>query len=259
MVHLILDTNIWIYLAEGQHPFVLRGIIEKVDSKELILLVNDEVVKEWDRNRGEIKRRIESELKKQINIAKELTSALDSSDADDYKSLVGRISDKKPKFLSTIKDRFDVVDNLIKNKSINVPIKEKHKLTVVEMALDQKAPFHRKKNSVADALILLSSIDYIKNNGLNAVDYNRVDVSDSIFVSYNSDDFSKNIKGPDKEVIHPDLKPLLDSVGMTYERNFGKILNLSSKLKKEIESYVEYIESRIIEQMQWEEEMMRGK
>ncbi len=259
MVHLILDTNIWIYLAEGQHPFVLKGIIEKVDNKDLILLINDEVVKEWDRNKDEIKRRVESELKKQINIAKELTSTLESSDADDYKRLIGKISEEKPKFLATIEDRFDVVDNLIKNKSINVPIKEEHKLKVVDMALDQKAPFHRKKNSIADALILLSSIDYIKNNGLNAVDYNRVDVSDSIFVSYNSDDFSKNIKGPDKEVIHPDLKPLLDSVGMTYERNFGKILNLSSRLKKEVDSYIEYIESRIIEQMQWEREVMKGK
>jgi len=254
MVHLILDTNIWIYLAEGQHPFVLSGIIEKVDQNDIILLVNDEIIKEWDRNKEKCKFRIEKELLKQIDLAKELHTCLDFNEAKAYKELLSKIDKNKADFLSTIDKRFNVVDDLIRNKSKKVPIKEEHKLTVIDWALNQSAPFHRKRNSVADALILISSIDYIKENGINTVNYNRIDVSDSIFVSYNSDDFSKGVKGIDKDIIHPDLKPVLDSVGMTYERHFGKVLNLSASLRKEIDEYMDYVESRIIEQMGWENE-----
>jgi len=259
MVHLILDTNIWIYLAEGQHPFVLKGIIEKVDKQEIILLVNDELIKEWDRNKVESKERIRKELLKQIEFAKQLSTTLEPPDSKKYTRLLGKISKESPEFIKTIEDRFKLVDDLIKQKSKRIPIKDEHKMTVIDWALSQKAPFHRKKNSVADALILLSAVDYIKENGINNVNYNRIDVLDSIFVSYNSDDFSKGIKGSDKNIIHPDLKPLLDSVGMTYERNFGKILNLTSDLMTMIDDYMDYVESRIIEQMEWENEIKRGK
>ena len=259
MVHLILDTNIWIYLAEGQHPFVLHGIIKKADNQDIILLVNDEIIKEWDRNKEESKSRIEKELLKQIDSAKELYTCLEDIDAIAYKELLNKIKKNKPDFLKTIETRFNTVDDLIRNRSVKVPIKKEHKLTVIEWALNQNAPFHRKSNSVADALILISSIDYIKKNGINTVNYNRIDVSDSIFVSYNSDDFSKGVKGEDKDIIHPDLKPYLDSVGMTYERNFGKILNLASDLRTEIDDYMEYVERKIIEQMELEYDIKRGK
>jgi predicted nucleic acid-binding protein len=81
MVHLIFDTNIWIYLAEGQHPFVLDGIIEKVNNGEISLLVNDEIIKEWDRNKDDSLNRIEKELEKQIDYAKELSSTLEEDDS----------------------------------------------------------------------------------------------------------------------------------------------------------------------------------
>jgi len=259
MIHLILDTNIWIYFAEGQHPFVLNGIINKVNNKEIILLVNDEIIKEWDRNKENSLDRIKKELQKQIDYAKELKSALNDKDGKEYGKLIGKISSSTPEYKKAITERYNTVDDLIKNKSVNVPITKEHKLKVIDLALKQKAPFHRNKNSVADALILLSSIDYIKENGINNVNYNRIDVSDSIFISYNSDDFSKDIKGDSKNEIHPDLKPLLDSVGMTYERNFGRILNLSTELMTIIDDYMDYVESRIIEQMEWENEIKRGK
>lgn len=259
MVHLIFDSNIWIYFAEGQHPFILNGIIEKLSKKEIVLLVNEEIKKEWDRNKIESKARIEKELQKQINNAKELSSTLCELDSIEYKKLIGKISNQTPEYKRTIEERYKTVDGLIKNESTFVPIKQEHKLKVIDLALKQKAPFHRKKNSVADALILLSAIDYLKENGINDMNYNGIDVSDSVFISYNSEDFSKGLKGIDKDIIHPDLKPYLDSVGMTYERNFGKILNLTSDLTKIIEDYRNYEESRIIEYLEWENEIRRGK
>jgi len=106
---------------------------------------------------------------------------------------------------------------------------------------------------------LLSSVDYVKNNGVNLVNFNRIDEPDSVFVSYNSDDFSKGIKGADKDVIHPDLSPLLVSVGMRYERNFGNILKLEADMRAEIDRYLEYVEDRMMDQYEWDAEVARGR
>jgi predicted nucleic acid-binding protein len=259
MIHLVLDTNILIYLAEGQHPFVLKGLINKIQSKDIVLLVNDEIIKEWIRNEANCKKRIKDELIKNINSSRDLSSFMEVSDSKTYKELLQKIDENKAEFIKTIDERFKVVNDLINLSSINVPIKDEHKLLVIDWALAQSAPFHRNKNSVADALILISSIDYIKENGINNINYNRIDVSDSIFVSYNSDDFSKDLKGVDKNIIHPDLQPLLDSVGMRYERNFGTILNLATDLRNELDKYIESVEDRIFQQMEWENEIKRGK
>lgn len=259
MVYLIFDTNIWIYFAGGQHPFVLNGIIKKVENNEVTILVNEEIIKEWNRNKAKCKDRIKKELDLQIRSAKNLYSTLEEKDSLAYQELVSKISNQTHEYKNTIDERFNIVNDLITNKSIPIPIKEEHKLSVMDLALNQKAPFHRKKNSVADALILLSAIDYIKNNGINNVNYNRIDVSDSIFVSYNSDDFSKDVKGSDKDIIHPDLQPYLDSVGMTYERNFGKILSLTEEMTDTLDAYMDYVEDRIEQQMLWENEIRRGK
>jgi len=259
MIHLIFDTNIWIYFAEGQHPFVLKGIIDKVNNKDVILLVNNEIIKEWECNKDNSLRKIEQELFKQIRFAKELSPALNKKDRTEYKRLLSKITSSTPEFRKTIVERYNTVDDLIRNKSIKVPISKAHRLKVVELALNKKAPFHRNKNSVADALILLSSVDYIKNNGINNINFNRAEVCDSVFLSYNSDDFSRGIKGNSKDEIHPDLKPYLDSVGMTYERNFGQLLDLTSELIKILDDYLEFIESRIVEQIEREKEIKRGK
>ena len=259
MVHLVLDTNIWLYLAEGQHPFVIKGLIEKAKSGDIILLTNDEIIAEWDRNRENSLHKTRQNILNQVEASKALADLVQPLDIITYKTTLTSLISSEETLLDAVKKRFDNVNDLLRNHSVIVPITDSQKLQVIEWALKKQAPFHRKKNSVADALILLSSIDYIKDNGVNMVNYNRIDVPDSIFVSYNSDDFSEEAKGALKDVIHPDLAPLLDSVGMRYERNFGNILKLETNMRAEIDRYLEYIEDRIMDQCEWDAEVARGK
>lgn len=56
----------------------------------------------------------------------------------------------------------------------------------------------------------------------------------------------------DKNIIHLNLKSNFDSVRMTYEKNFDENLNLIPDLRKEIDNYLDFVESKIIEQMEWE-------
>ena len=141
MIHLILDTNIWIYLATGEHPFILNGINEMLDNNKIVILTNDEIKKEWDRNKQQIKDKTEENLTKQIESTKGLAPILQLSDSKEYTRLLKLISANSPGFRKIFEDRFMLIDKIIKEKSKVIPIKDVHKCTVIDWALNKKAPF----------------------------------------------------------------------------------------------------------------------
>ncbi|RYX87541.1 hypothetical protein EON73_01205 [bacterium] len=52
MHYLTLDTNTWIYLANGTEPVrLLTFIKQEMDKKNITLLLPEIVVKEWDKNK----------------------------------------------------------------------------------------------------------------------------------------------------------------------------------------------------------------
>lgn len=119
------------------------------------------------------------------------------------------------------------------------------KLQVVDWALDQKAPFRNKNNSVGDALILLSSVEYLKEE--------TIGITDSIFVSYNHTDFSKD---ENKDEIHEDLAHLLEEANMEFTRNIGEALHLAPELNEEIAEYIDYM---VDDWIQTQIDIKRGK
>src|SRR5687767_4107272 len=62
MLYLILDTNIWLYIANGynsetskfeengHHYKLLADLIKLRDEKKLVILINSVILKEWGRN-----------------------------------------------------------------------------------------------------------------------------------------------------------------------------------------------------------------
>src|SRR5262249_48771400 len=134
----------------------------------------------------------------------------------------------EPRLLEAAENRFALIEDILENKSKIAVVSNDDKIEIATWAIEKRAPFHRNNNSYADALILLSAVKYIEENSQHTSPYKgeakKIIVPDSIFVSYNSDDFSKDTKGPDKDVIHPDLEALLNSVYMKFERNIGRVL-----------------------------------
>jgi hypothetical protein len=78
-------------------------------------------------------------------------------------------------------------------------------------ALAKKAPF-LKKNSFADAVIMFSFLEYVTANN----------IEDSLFVSYNTDDFCEKKDG--KKLLHPDLVPEFTSAKATFYHIVGEAL-----------------------------------
>jgi predicted nucleic acid-binding protein len=260
MINLILDTNIWIYLAQGKHPYILDKILEKKDKREVQFIVCELQILEWERNKDKIKYDIVESLKFQYNAAKNISKYIKDEDRDTYIKIIERNYKNEELLIHHAEQKYFLIENLLKNHSKIAPLTNEQKLIVANWAIEGKAPFHKKSNSYADALILLSGIEYVKENSLHKLNDNDVPLfPDSIFVSYNHTDFSKSDKKTEIDLIHPDLEPLLESVKMKYMRQIDKFLVLSNEMQIEIDEYWDYVDSLIDGHIQSQIDIMRGK
>lgn len=260
---LVLDTNIWIYLAKGEHPIVLQKLLEKFNNKEIEFLVSSLQIDEWKRNKDTIIKQIKHAIQFQTQNAQTISEYLEGNEKTSFTKTLADFKNSEPRLLEAAEKRFSLIEDILTTKSLIAIFTDDDKIEVANWAIEKKAPFHRNNNSYADALILLSTVKFVQEHSQHTSPYvgesKKKIVADSVFVSYNSDDFSKDLKGADKDLIHPDLEPLLNSVHMKFERNIGKVLALSEALQKEIDKYWEYIDDLIDSHIEWQAEIMRGK
>lgn len=239
MTYLILDTNIWIYLANGftstsenhdenVHFTFLTKLVEKIDEEEITLVVNDIIIQEWDRNNKAREAHIDQLTRRKdssIEFAKTLEKDLENSDKTILREICENFKSNINERIARNKFHIDQVDELLKSRSIVLKVSDEVKKRVSELGFSKKAPFHRNKNCTADAAILLSSIEYLRDR---FHDYNY----NAIFVTNNTDDFciSKN----DLHV-HTDLQELFSSVNLQLATHLGSALELSQEFSKELE------------------------
>ncbi|WP_343559601.1 PIN domain-containing protein [Sphingobacterium sp.] len=240
MINLILDTNAWIYLANGFNPdtgkydkeshFVMLEWINKhFENGSLTLFINEVIQLELERNIEYLQVQVKN-LDKQISdLDRELYNKRNQENIKDLMAdaqikinqLKDRIAKNKTHILK--------VESIIKASKV-IPVTERQKITVVDWALKKIAPFHRKPNSVGDALIFLNIVEYF--------DYDpEAFVDDTIFVSNNTSDFSDD---KNKARLHPELQKLINKKPIQYRTNLASVMNLGEEIIREYNDYIEY-------------------
>ena len=197
---------------------------------EYRVLVSQVILDEWDRNLETTKKKVIERIKNQYATAMKISKHLEEPQKSNFKTILSDYKSKELLRIDSVKSTIGTIDKVIKSKSTNIPISQKVKDKVLEYGLLKKAPF-KSKNSTGDALIFFSAMEYLETQS-------SPDVSDSIFISYNSDDFSKSKKELDE--IHPDLKKYIDSTKTKYERNIAIALKLSKEMQNQINDYLDY-------------------
>ena len=218
-----IDTNNWIYLSNGfnifsgEHEdlhFKVFDIIQKrVADGSLVFLINDIVLEEFERNKAKSELYIKSlklKVKDHVDHLKELKKFTPAC-AEQIDTLVAEVRKTSDDKIALQTSHITKVEEFIKTKTKKIAITTEHKAECTDMAVAKKAPFiGDKKNSSADALLLVSAIDHIEKNEVVKIELFdetlEIGLPESFFVSSNAGDFShpKN-----KKVIHPDLEPLL--------------------------------------------------
>ncbi|MDB5125172.1 MAG: hypothetical protein JWP94_3301 [Mucilaginibacter sp.] len=245
-VYVFLDTNNWIYLANGfnvqsqkhddLHHKLFNFIEQQVDENKLVVLVNDIILDEFERNKAHTQDRIADIEKKKTGYNNTLKSLKDfiPDETGAINKLRDQLKAKAEEKITAEKSHIAKVEDFLKNKTKKIEITLEHKVEASDRAVAKKAPFiGEKKNSMADALVLISAVDHICKNEM--VVWNIFDDMESIeylpksfFVSSNSGDFSDP---KDPKSVHPDLIDLLKRSNTMFQHSLTPLLHsLESEL-----------------------------
>jgi len=238
VIYLILDTNIWIYLANGLNPDTSKHdggdsfhfeLLDKLKSnRDICILVNDIVFEEWRRNKEHSQLKIEklkNKLKNPSAVFQEIKKYTKSGTGGLQQEYIEGIK----KDIIANEEHIQKVEDFLFNNCKKINISKKLKIKTFDLSVLKKAPFHNSKNNIADAAILLSSADHLTKK----MSWEREGWS-AIFVSNNFSDFTD---GKDKDNFHPDLKELIEESRIQYNRFLPKALDISEKIILQIEEH----------------------
>ncbi len=203
MLHLLVDTSTWLDLSKRRdgRRWIL-ALQELVRQGDVELMVPDVVIDEYERNRERIETSMTSSVAQRFKAIKQ---DLDDYGADaDAAKVVDDLARHAPLIGAMTTRNFDDVLALLKSGRRLEPT-EAEQLKVVARGLAKQAPFHRSRNSVADAL--LAEL-YATASAAAKSD------EPYAFVTTNSEDFSSATG--DKRRPHPDLEQLFEGEWSTY-------------------------------------------
>jgi len=183
MLYLLGDTCVWLDLAKSingeQLIAVCRGLIHQ---EQLERLVPQIVIEESERNRD----RIEADMARSVTATfHQVRAAVDEhGQGDGREETLKQLDDlthRVPLINQMAIRQFSEILELLQGGRRLDPSDEVHR-RAVDRALTKRAPFHRSKNSVADALIIEMSGEVLAADVAGADDH--------CFVTSNIKDFS---------------------------------------------------------------------
>ena len=205
MLNLLVDTSTWLDLAkrrDGQRWIVALRVL--CNQKQVKLLVPTVVIDEFKRNRPRIEQSMTASVAERFRLIKRDLDDFGGDGLEHAMQVLDELAHQVPLIGALTTRNFDeILELLVKGEQIESTDDERRR--VVQRGLDKVAPFHRSRNSVADALLIES---YASVAGLS-------DLAEDPhgFLTSNSEDFST--PQGDKREPHPDLAHLFGQ-GSTY-------------------------------------------
>jgi hypothetical protein len=195
MLRLLIDTSVWLDLAkrrDGQKWIVPLRVL--MLQGKLELLVPYLVIYEFERNRPRAEAAVTASVAERFRL---LQKDLHEYGGDDSHHWLKEMTHQVPLVSAMTLQNFSEISELLHRARRIEPTGLEHG-RVIQRGLGKKAPFHREKNSVADALLIELYSSEISSSDAAADRY--------CFVTSNYQDFS--LPNGDRRQPHPDLASL---------------------------------------------------
>lgn len=225
MTNIALDSNIWIYLTKDTFYQLWVKLKEMKEKDEIKILINDVILKEWDRNKETTIKSLESSIKNEYKSAKNLSNYLDGKSKEEYLKTISEYKEERNR-IQRSKTRVEEIESFMKNCEI-INVTDKQKLFISNLAINKLPPFQNNKNNYNDALILRNICEYVKNE----VPF----LYDLIYVSNNPDDFTDK----DTKKVHNTLLEGLNPIRLRNVTQLGEALELAPELMEDFDAWLE--------------------
>ncbi len=207
MHKILVDTCVWLDMAKDPEQQALLNVVEElVKRKELVLIVPKTVVDEFARNKERI---IKESCQSLSSVFKRVKEVVDKfGDPKKKKATLKLLNDvdyKIPTLGESVIVSITRIEKLL-NNSIIIETTDSIKLRAAQRAIEKKAPFHRQKNSINDAIIIETYADCIMNKNSTGIRF--------AFVTHNKNDFS--LPNGNDRIPHPDFAIYFSKIKSQY-------------------------------------------
>lgn len=204
---ILVDTCVWLDLAKDHKSApLLDALATLVKRGEVQLLVPRVVVDEFARNKARIAKEASQSLSSALRRVRDAVWQLDAP--KQRAKLARRLTDldlKLPTLGESAILAIGRIEELMKSVSV-VEASDDVKLRAADRALHGRAPFHRNKNSMGDAILIETYAAIAAARGAKGTRF--------AFVTHNKHDFSE--PNGDHRVPHPDIAPLFSKIRSLY-------------------------------------------
>ncbi|MEO8682790.1 MAG: PIN domain-containing protein [Vicinamibacterales bacterium] len=216
MINILIDTCVWLDLAKDPRQAPLLGVVEEMVKRKLVTLIVPRIVlDEFRRNRGRIIADSTKSLSSHFHVVKDAVGKIggDNRQMRVVLSHLDDVSHKMPIVGGTVASTLDQIEKLLAASPSIAPTDDT-KLRAAQRAIEKQAPFHRGRNSMADALIIETYAECVRDKTSAGTRF--------AFVTHNKNDFS-TVNGNEK-LPHPDLAGCFSRIKSLYFINLAELL-----------------------------------
>jgi hypothetical protein len=225
--HLLLDTCVWLDLAKDPaQQSLLSALGELVRQQHVALVLPRTVVDEFARNRARI---IADSNRGLSSVLKRAREAVDRfGDAKQKARVLAQLKEldhRLPQIGDTATKAVSRIEALLAGATI-IETSNEVLVRAARRAVDGRAPFHRAKNSMGDAILIETYSDYVREHGGRGARF--------AFVTHNTKDFS--LPQGNEKLPHPDFISIFSRVKSVYAISLGDMLHrIAPDLLRDVE------------------------
>lgn len=215
MFKILIDTCVWLDLARDyQQHAILMALAEIIRQGDAELLLPRTVVDEFARNKARV---VEDSSRSLSSTMKRAKEAVEKFGDPRQKGMVLRhlndVDHRLPILGETAVGTIRQIEELFRRTSV-IEISDGVKLRAAQRAIEKRAPFHRQRNGIDDAILIEVYADAV---GAKAPTGTRF-----AFVTHNTKDFSH--PNASNKLPHPDLAGCFSRSRSLYFITLGEAL-----------------------------------
>lgn len=212
---IMIDTCVWLDLAKDYRQRATIGALEELIKAGVVeLLLPQQVVDEFERNKDRVIKESGQSLASTFRRVREAVHQFGKPEGrEEALAQLGDVDHRIAILGEAVNESIGRIEKLFAG-SKKIVTSDDALLAAAQRALNKRAPFHKAKNSIGDAILIELYAGLLE--GQDAADFYA-------FVTHNKHDFSSG--SGDERVPHPDIAELFDGDSSTYSVNLNSLLN----------------------------------
>ncbi len=213
---MLIDTCVWLDLAKNPKQVSVLGVVEELLRQGMLSLIVPRIaLDEFQRNRERVSKDSAKSLSAHFRIVKDAVGKA-GGDKKMMSAVLSHLDDvdhRIPIIGGEAVGTLDRIEKLLTMSPI-IETSETVRLRAAQRAIDKKAPFHHDKNAMADAILIETYAECLRDKAAAGVRF--------AFVTHNKRDFS--IENGNHKIPHPNFANLFSRIKSLYFINLPEAL-----------------------------------